>query len=188
MSRVLLASGSEKAGEVISALLKQMGIDTVVRTNNCEDIRKLIKNFDFELIILNAPLKDDFGKDLAIFLSEEINAVVFICKAQLYDEVSADLLPYGICTVANPLNKTVFEQSVKLILATQRNVINLRRENIDLKNKLEEVKIINRAKIVLVQSLKFTENQAHKHIEKTAMDRRQTKVQVARDILKTYEM
>ena len=54
-------------------------------------------------------------------------------------------------------------------------------------SKLEELQLISRAKAVLIEYLKLTEPQAHRYIEKQAMDLGLTRPQVALNILKTYE-
>lgn len=51
----------------------------------------------------------------------------------------------------------------------------------------EDIKIINRAKQVLITRLSMSEPEAHRYIEKRAMDMRLTKRAVAESILKTYE-
>lgn len=51
----------------------------------------------------------------------------------------------------------------------------------------EEEEIITRAKNTLMEYLGFTEPQAHRYIEKHAMDMRVTKIEIARNILKIYE-
>jgi AmiR/NasT family two-component response regulator len=51
----------------------------------------------------------------------------------------------------------------------------------------EEMEIINRAKTTLMEYLGFTEPQAHRYIEKHAMDMRVTKIEIAKNILKIYE-
>lgn len=50
-----------------------------------------------------------------------------------------------------------------------------------------EARLIERAKEVLMEYLKMTEAQAHRYIEKQAMDMRITRREVAESILKTYE-
>ena len=61
------------------------------------------------------------------------------------------------------------------------------RENLQLKNKINELRIVDRAKSVLMQYLNMTEAQAHHFIVKQAMNMRMTKAQIAQNILKTYE-
>ena len=56
-----------------------------------------------------------------------------------------------------------------------------------LEAKVADIRIINRAKLLLVQHLQMTETEAHKYIEKQAMDRCVTKRAVAEQILSTYK-
>jgi len=51
---------------------------------------------------------------------------------------------------------------------------------------MEEVRLISRAKCVLIQYLNMNEAQAHKYIERQAMDMRIAKKAVAENILNTY--
>jgi hypothetical protein len=55
----------------------------------------------------------------------------------------------------------------------------LERENELLRRKLAEDKLVTRAKFALIQYLKMTEPQAHRYIEKQAMDLRVTKKEIA---------
>ena len=51
---------------------------------------------------------------------------------------------------------------------------------------MEEIRMVNRAKWLLIEQLKMTEQQAHRYIEKQAMDRCITRRAVAEQILATY--
>lgn len=64
---------------------------------------------------------------------------------------------------------------------------NLKNQNQKLQNKIDEIRLINRAKCVLIQCLSMTEQQAHRYIEKQSMDLRQSRSTTAESILKTYE-
>ena len=56
-----------------------------------------------------------------------------------------------------------------------------------LKQRMEDIAVIDRAKMLLISHLAFSEAQAHRYIEKQAMDMRATKRAIAEEILKTYE-
>ena len=56
-----------------------------------------------------------------------------------------------------------------------------------LKKKLDDEKVVTRAKLLLMQTLAFTEEEAHKFIEKEAMNSGRTRSDVAYEIIKTYE-
>ena len=76
---------------------------------------------------------------------------------------------------------------MKIVTAVRSRVMGYQKENAKLQVKIDEIKLINRAKCVLMQYLKLTEPQAHRYIEKQAMDTRKTRKEVAQSILLRYE-
>ena len=50
-----------------------------------------------------------------------------------------------------------------------------------------EIRLVDRAKCILIQYLDMTEKEAHRHIEKLAMDKRKTRREIAESILRSYE-
>ena len=70
---------------------------------------------------------------------------------------------------------------------SRRRMLGLRDENVQLQKKIEEIRLVDRAKCVLIQVLSMTEPQAHRYLEKEAMDRRVTRREVAEQVLRTYE-
>lgn len=63
----------------------------------------------------------------------------------------------------------------------------VRRENERLRCTIDDLKLVDRAKCALIQYLNMTEADAHRFIEKQAMNKRVSKRDVALEILKTYE-
>ena len=61
------------------------------------------------------------------------------------------------------------------------------KESPEVLGRIEEIRVINRAKSALMKYLKFTEPQAHRYIEKQAMNNRQTRREVAEHIIEQYE-
>ena len=52
---------------------------------------------------------------------------------------------------------------------------------------MEDIRVVNKAKWFLIEQLKMTEQEAHRYIEKQAMDMRTNKLTVAKQVIKTYE-
>ena len=52
--------------------------------------------------------------------------------------------------------------------------------------KIEEIRIVNRAKWLLISQISMDEPGAHRYIEKQAMDRCISKREIAEEIIKTY--
>ena len=78
-------------------------------------------------------------------------------------------------------------RTVRLVSANRTRMLGLTKENPELMTRIDEMRLINRAKSTLMKYLKFTEPQAHRYIEKQAMNTRQTRREVAMRILATYE-
>jgi response regulator NasT len=51
---------------------------------------------------------------------------------------------------------------------------------------MEEIRIVNRAKWLLISEIKMDEPNAHRYIEKQAMDRCVSKREIAEEIIQTY--
>ena len=60
-------------------------------------------------------------------------------------------------------------------------------ETVTLKRKLDDTRIVTRAKLLLMSRLKMSEAEAHRYIEKTAMDTGSRRREVAESIIRTYE-
>ena len=57
---------------------------------------------------------------------------------------------------------------------------------LSVEEKMDEIRLVNRAKWLLISELKMTEPDAHRYIEKQAMDRCVSKRRVAEEIMRTY--
>ncbi len=188
MENVLVVSRSEKAQQAVKNLLQEMGHPNILVADSGSEARQKLGQYAFELVLVHAPLPDEFGHELAIMVTETSTAgVMMLVKHEIADEVGARIEEYGILTVGLPIARAVFYQSVKLITATRNRMLGLKRENVQLQKKIEEIRLVDRAKCALIQYLNLTEQQAHRYIEKQAMDLRQTRRQIAESIVRTYE-
>ena len=60
-------------------------------------------------------------------------------------------------------------------------------ENDRLNKSLADIRLVNRAKCLLIEKLGLTEEEAHREMEKQAMNRRIEKVDLAKKIIDKYE-
>jgi AmiR/NasT family two-component response regulator len=188
MDSVLVVSGTEKSTALIMEFLSQNPCKEIVTVKNCGEARRLLVERDFDLCIVNTPLTDEFGVQFSIHTAMEgICQVIVLVKSELFDEVSSKVEDYGVLTVAKPMNRQVFWSALKLAAASFRKAVKLKNENNKLLQKIDDLRLVDRAKCILIQYLKMNEAEAHRYIEKQAMDMRMSKRQIAEGILKTYE-
>lgn len=188
MDSVLIVSDSPKGISLLTQLLKNNGINKISSVKSSSEARRLIGEAEFDLIVIITPLPDEFGEDLAITATEaSTSGIILITRSEVAEEIEARVQNYGILVVSNPIARQMFYRAQKLALATKRRLSGLKNENIRLQNKIEEIRLVTRAKCVLIEYVSMTENQAHKYIEKQAMDLRTSRKEIARSILKSYE-
>ena len=184
----LLVSGSDKGREFLLQLLKEEDCQPVTPAASGDEARRLITQCDFDLILINAPAAGEKGPSLAVFAVENTTAaVLLLVKAEVADETAAQVEREGVLVLAKPFGRAMFSQTLRLGLAARRRMLGLRNENIQLQKKIEEIRIVDRAKCVLMEVLALSEPQAHRYLEKEAMDRRVTRREVAEQVLRTYE-
>ena len=184
----LIISGSEKGLDGVAGFLKSSGCGSVVTISSGSEARRQISYDDYDLILINTPLKDEFGHQLALQLSETTcSGIILICKADMAEDMMRRTMDYGVSVIAKPLNKTIFLQAIHAGLGINRRMLTLQKENNKLRMKLEEMRYISRAKFLLITKQQMTEDAAHRYIEKTAMDTRRTRREVAQRIIAMYE-
>jgi response regulator NasT len=172
----------------LTQLLNSSGYNDISSAKSSAEARRIINKTEYELIIINTPLQDEFGDRLAVTITEiSSSGVILIAKHDISGEISAKVEDYGVMVISNPVVRQVFYQAVKLALASKKRISGLRNENTELQQKIEEIRLVTRAKCVLIQYLNMTEDQAHRYIEKQAMDMRTPRKEIAENILKTYE-
>ncbi|MDE7394764.1 MAG: ANTAR domain-containing protein [Clostridiales bacterium] len=99
-----------------------------------------------------------------------------------------DLREEGVLLVPATATQAELSLAVNAAIAANRRIEKLLRENRSLLKKIDDIRIVDRAKLILMQNMGYTEAQAHKQIEKRAMNERLSRAEVAMNILKTYEV
>lgn len=189
MESVLIVSNTSTTMGIISDLIVSQTFSRIVTAQSGSEARRNILENEFDLIIVDTPVKDEFGDGFATDASENSSSgVILIVDYDKLNDMNMVVEDYGIFVVPRSVTPDFFYQAVKLLLASRKKNQKLMEENKKLMNKMEETRMVGRAKCVLIERLKMTETQAHRYIEKQSMNLRQNRMSVAENILKTYEI
>ena len=187
MESVLIVAGSENSRTALSGLARMCGLSKQALVSSGSDARRLLVDNDYDLVLINSPLPDEFGSELAITACGALSSAILLVKAEVADEISEKVETAGVFVLEKPINKALLFKSIHLAGVQQVRLSGLQKENRKLKDKIEEIRMVDRAKCLLIQFEGMTENDAHRYIEKTAMDGRVSRLSIAKNILKTYE-
>jgi response regulator NasT len=188
MENALLVSHSEKDIAFFSVMLRAVSIHQITSLKSVESARRLLLKQDFDLVIVDAPLEDESGVNFSRYIgSRGVSQVILIVKNEFFDSASAICEGEGVLTISKPVDKALFLPALSLAKSVQNRIKRIQAENIKLRQKIEDIRIIDRAKWLLISYMKMSEQEAHRYIEKQAMDVRSSRRIVAEGILNRYE-
>jgi response regulator NasT len=189
---VLIVTSPEKSGfktslQIFSETLAAASINQItVMACAGEARRELLRNI-FDIIIIDMPLADESGESLARHIAAKyLTQVILAVNSEDFNEVSAVCQEDGVLVISKPIDKNYFWSVLSLARSVSKKFRRMQNENTKLKQKIEDIRIIDRAKCLLISYLNLTEQESHRFIEKQAMDLRSTKRGIAEEILKTY--
>ena len=186
--RILVVSAVDKFCEQLMPLLPESIAPTVDRASSVNQAQRKIADRQYDVVIVNTPLPDDFGVRFAIDVSAGSSTVVMLLvHTDFYDAVYDKVCQHGVFVVRRPTSPALVRQSVDWLVATRERLRTLEKKSVSLQDKMNEIRLVNRAKWALISHLNMTEEAAHRYIEKQAMDRCVPRRTVAEDILRTYK-
>ncbi|TDP60524.1 ANTAR domain-containing response regulator [Aminicella lysinilytica] len=183
----MIVSAGEKTEKSISPILSSDGFTRTVAVSTAGTARKLVADSMVDLAIINSPLPDDFGTQLALDLAERNISVLIFVNRDISDQVASKVEPAGVVVLAKPVSRPELIQSIKILKVMRSKLRSLEARAVTVETKMKEISLVNRAKWLLIDRLKMSEEEAHRYIEKSAMDDCVSKSVIAQGIIKTYD-
>jgi len=187
MGRIIIASGTASGSERLGALISSAAEAETVHVRSEAELDSAVAEEEFDLVLINAPLADLYGDGAAQRIARgSTSAVILLVKGELPAARREKALGAGVTLLQKPFSSDSLLTAVSVSLAARERMLRLFRRTEELEYKAQEANLVGRAKCVLVQYLNMTEPQAHRYIEKQAMDRCITRREVAEKIVRTY--
>ena len=141
----------------------------------------------YDIVIVNAPLIDEFGSRLCIDASQNNGTIAGIFVANdTFEEIYAKESLQGVFVIPKPTSRMLVSQALSLMICARERLRNAEKKAVKAESKLDEIRIVNKAKWMLIDHEGFSEAEAHRYIEKSAMDAGITKRLVAQLIIDSY--
>ena len=185
---ILITSQNEIFNAQLSKMFPPEVINMLDYANNCALSRRMILERNYEILIVNTQLSDETGVNLAIDAAE-INkmGVILFANPEKYNEYYDKVHEYGVLTLPNTAGSETFIQTLRLLCATRQRLQTLEKKNMSFSERMAEVRLISEAKLLLIQKVKLSEDEAHKYIERYAMNNRITFALAAKVIINQYK-
>ena len=184
---VLVVSPAGRGADFLASVFDAPTFDPVVNALSAGEARRLLSSERYDIIAVNSPLPDETGIDFCIDAAQGPSGVMLFVKNDIYEIVSSQCTREGIFVIQKPNTQRNVAQSVTLLCAICERLRKYEKKTRTLREKMDSIRIVNRAKWLLIERLGMTEQDAHGYIEKEAMNRRRTSREIAEEIIRMYE-
>ncbi len=183
---LLIVSAQVKFNESLKDIAAERGYSCELVTSISNAKRKVLdRSYDF--ILVNAPLPDENGVRFAADCSAGSCAVLLIVREEFYSETFDLVCQSGVYVLPKPTSRQMVMHSFDWLESTRERLRGFEKKTLSAEEKLEEIRRVNRAKLLLISKEGLTETEAHHRIEKLAMDNGITKITAADLIINKYE-
>ena len=184
---ILIVSATDNFASAFADLLPETRYSPIQTAASVSAAERILAEKTYDFVIVNAPLPDDIGTRFAIdTCTSRQSAVLLLVKSDIHAGIHDKVVEYGVFTLSKPTSKPIMLHALSWMESSRERLRQFEKKSLSVKEKMAEIRIVNKAKWILISELKMNEPDAHHYIEKQAMDRCITKQTVAEEIIKTY--
>ncbi|WP_426956647.1 ANTAR domain-containing response regulator [Muricoccus radiodurans] len=181
---MLLVDADSERAALVSAGLVAAGYEVVALSPDTDDLTRQVRETQAEVIVcdLDDPSRDQLESMRALNRNEPRPVVLFASRGepdQIEAALEAGVAAYVVEGLAPARVRPVVEVAIRRFRAHHA----LRQELEATRATLEARSVIERAKAHLMETRRLTEDAAYRRLRRSAMDRGQRIVDVAREIM-----
>lgn len=171
LENIIVCLNNKNSEASITSILKKNGYHVII----CDDGNSLIRMArarNIDLILLDDDIKGIRAIDIVnIIFSEKIAPVILLCNQ--YGSYYMDWIEKGwIYSFLNlPIDKYELVKILKSCIINGQRMIVLEKEILKLRKEISDRKTIEKAKGIVMEKRKCTEEEAYKYLRNTSMDK-----------------
>ena len=181
--RVVVAEDEALIRMDVVATLQEAGYEVVGEAADGEEAVRLAVELMPDLIIMDIKMPKLDGISAAEKISELKIPVVLVTAFSQADLVKRAADAGAMAYVTKPFKPSDLLPAIQIALSRSEELFALETEIVDLNERLETRKLMDRAKGLLQSKMKLSEPEAFRWIQKASMDRRLSMSQVAKAVL-----
>ena len=184
---ILTVSATDSFTSAFADLLPETRYSPVHTVASVSAAKRVLAEKAFDFVIINAPLPDDVGTRFAIDIcTSKQSAVLLLVKNDVHAGIHDKVAEYGVFTLPKPTSKPTMLHALNWMESARERLRQSEKKSLSIEEKMAEIRLVNKAKWILISELSMSEPEAHRYIEKQAMDRCISKRTIAEEIIKTY--
>ena len=181
---ILTVSGKKELLPLVRRSLQNECILSAEYANDAASARRWILERYYTIVVINSPLPDESGVEFAIDTASQCNAsILLIVPAGIYAETVERAADHGIMVIEKPIPVHRINYMMRYLSARQSRLKKLELSVQAAEEKVQEIRLVDKAKFYLVEHRHMTEDEAHRYIGKQAMDHGTSRKRIAQEIL-----
>ncbi|MBQ9827490.1 MAG: ANTAR domain-containing protein [Lachnospiraceae bacterium] len=181
---ILIVSGSEHFERVIRKAAAGKGFIAIDVRNSASAARRCALERYYDIVVIDAPLKDEPGHELALDIAYKYNTSIMMASPpEIFGDINDLVIDSGVLVILKPLSDHGTENSIRFLSAEQNRFRELENRLIKAEEKAEEIRAVSRAKIILMEKKHISEEDAHRLIGKLAMNNGVSRKRIAEKII-----
>ncbi len=185
-ARVLVVDDELAARESLGELLVSLGHVVVDAVANAADAETRARDLNPDAVLLDVHLPGTSGIEAAQSISLALPgvAIVLISGDDTIQLTDAEADASGaVAFLAKPVPPRVLDSTIRLAVARTGALRQARQEAANLKQMLEDRKVIERAKGILMSRTACSEPDAYRILQRSSQDRSKPMVEIAKAVL-----
>ncbi len=181
---MLIVSASEQFVPFVKKSVSGISFAAVDHKKNAEAARRSILERYYDLVVIDAPLPDGNADEFALDIVGNCDvSVLLIVPRDFYEDSLERVAKQGVLVLPKPAPRGRMEKALGFMIAARRKIHVLEGKLRNAEDRLEELRIVTRAKFLLMERDGMTEEEAHRFIGKEAMDNGVSRGRIAERIL-----
>lgn len=172
-AQIIVAMQNLQAAEKIKYALQREGYSVGdICTSGNETIRK-VRTALPDILLINFEMPDVTGLEVATIAGDEnmCSVILFISNTQR-EFCTSIVEDYDITLFLKPINRIALLSTIDAVLQNRHRMGKMEKELNQLKKGLEDRKVVERAKGILMKRKSISEGEAYRRIQKMSMDSR----------------
>ena len=184
---ILIVSATDSFTSAFADLLSEARYSPINTVTSVSVAKRVLAEKTYDFVIINAPLPDDAGTRFAIdTCTTKQTAVLLLVKNDIHAGIHDKVAEYGVFTLPKPISKATMTHALNWLESARERLRQFEKKTISIEDKMAEIRLVNKAKWLLISELHMSEPEAHRYVEKQAMDRCVSRRCIAEEIIKTY--
>lgn len=186
--RIAIADDELDMREFLDEALRRLGHDVVALAETGRQLVDFCRTSHPDLVVTDIRMPDMDGLDAARAIYEQEPVPIIVITAH-HDPELVQLAEerHVLAFLVKPIKDADLAPAIAIVLRRFSELEALRRENQDLAQALQDRKVIERAKGLLMKQAQLDEEAAFKRLHKLARDQRKKIAEVAQMLLTTFE-